>query len=516
MPENTNRHNHPPDGEAQFNTTLSTMYVRASASSIPHSEEPMEQPELEPNFVCDYCGTMHLGEPEINRGNFSLCEGCVTQGANVCEGCEEHITSPFSRYTAPSGERLCSYCFSESYTSCHGCHEIFEWDDVEDFSNMRLCRSCWNDGEGSWQTCEGCEGVYYFDELRERGAHGLMCASCARELGPIRDVSYEVDGEARSTRSFGVEIEVEFGMDEADVPWELGYYHSGEPAPDCFYSGWRGEYDGSLDGGGEFISPPLEGAGGLAEIINTFRTLEWEDAEIRNTCGQHISVGVGAYHRQVLVQRLSLALEEALFATTGAYGRMTRNSYAERLKDEAGDYIRGGNAYGSRTCICGLRDWNGTVEFRYPPGTLVAAQGAINVGLTQLVVQLVFEFLSEDEIDELVERSMELELDQGISRHERVHAQVMLGLRLFCDVGGWAKGGDFLGMPYDPAKPATVTVRDAYHTYANRSAVTLPSEEEILRRLERQISNFYRRMGAKPEQLVEALGMFGIATPVSA
>jgi hypothetical protein len=93
----------------------------------------------------------------------------------------------------------------------------------------------------------------------------------------------------------------------------------------------------------------------------------------------------------------------------------------------------------------------------------------------------------------------------------------MLGLRLFCDVGGWAKGGDFLGMPYDPAKPATVKVTDRYHSYANRSPVTLPSEEEILRRLERQISNFYRRMGAKPEQLVEALGMFGIEhAPVSA
>jgi hypothetical protein len=270
-------------------------------------------------------------------------------------------------------------------------------------------------------------------------------------------------------------------------PFALGGYASRTLAGPEFISGWRAEEDCTVDA--EIISPPLSGPEGLAEIIHTFSILENAGARMGSAAGQHVTVGMpfGTY-ADMYIQKLMYAMEESMFALTGAYHRMYNRAYSSRMKYSY-DLDMGRQEY-ERECVAHIRD-SERVEFRYPPGTLNSSQIAINVGVTQLIARLSDE-LSRHEIDELYEESKRIE-QSNLPKHERIHEQVQLGLMVLADYG-WHVSGQMDGLPYDPTRETVARIQDFAHNHDEY--VELPDRSSIVARIQRQLGNFYQRMAA--------------------
>lgn len=442
---------------------------------------------------CDWCSHLtYDDEVVITRGK-TLCPSC-DQSAEECERCETLVSGWDLKRLVMCAQSVCPDCFTEIGGRCDLCKDFEHEEDLVSIDDCdTVCRSCY---ESNYTSCYSCgNAVHDSDASYHPPTEEHYCYYCFEELPGNLEHTVAADIVAGKVRDggygFGVEIETEF-VDHC--PFELGGYHEKTPAEaEYFIGGWRAEDDGSLDNGGEFVSPPLMGSAGIAEILYTYDVLRDNGAVMRRTCGQHVTVQVksayvdgdyiGEYYMQLRVQRLTVALEEALIALTGAFYRLNEQ-YCYRIKKSG---ITTGNA--DRQITCGLKD-DGLVEFRYPPGTFSPSQLAMNVGLTQLIVKLAAT-MTEDEIESLVSRSLEIETGSG-STVGIVHAQVMMGLE-FLRSHGWHANGDMDGLPYDPSAAPTVELQD----YENGHPVTqvLPSGDDIARRMHRQLTNFYRRMG---------------------
>lgn len=465
----------------------------AAICAILEELTPEELPE------CECCTEEFNPENSgMDNSTHTLCGDCLETFYSHCVECSGlHQHDDMARVC---DDWVCERCQRRYYSECDRCGTLEHDDNMHRDDNIAVCERCY---DRCYYTCENCgclipEGYAHSDDYGD----GVYCEDCYLEHTPdnTRDVEYTLDNSLLPRvpdhpRTFGVEIEVEF---DGGCPFTIGGYHSDYPAPpEYFYGGWHGEEDGSLDDGGEFISPPLNGFGGIAEIIATYRTLKNHDARVSRNTGQHVTVQVpGSYHEkldnQLKVQRLAIAVEEALIASTGSFYRLNYH-YCRRLKHTGSDVSKKSQIYG-RTIVCGIKH-SGLVEFRYPPGTLNPAQAALNIGLCQLIVDAACK-MSDADIDAVVAASCEIE-SEYISERQRVHKQIQLGLQFFAD-WGWHPGGTFTGLGYDAAQPHTVKLYD--YCRGHRDTVTLPCEDEILARLTRQLAHFYNKMGA-PELL---------------
>lgn len=135
--------------------------------------------------------------------------------------------------------------------------------------------------------------------------------------------------------TYGVEIEC-FLPTTHRIP--VGAYHVGVQVPGL-PPGWRAQRDGSLHTrnghqyGVEIVSPVLSGTAGLQQIALVTRTLRAWGAEVNESCGLHVHVGVRPDDPRSINNLLwSVAnFETAIYASTGTTRRMT-GSYSRTIK----------------------------------------------------------------------------------------------------------------------------------------------------------------------------------------
>lgn len=462
---------------------------------ITSPEETPAEPEQEETryYYCDHCGFKRTGDPALSN---MPEQPHYMNARNVCSECVRFYftcvicSGPEIKHAYPGADMsVCYQCYRSRYFRCGQCDDTKDIGERDVSFSRDTCKSCIS----KMETCMHCSEKL-FPSRGHTIADGVLCRRCAHRSGLIRgDVIYEIIPHGRhDCQTFSVEAEVEF---EDGCPWELGDYHSHWEADSYdFYPGWLAEEDGSLACGGEFIGPILSGAGGMAEIISTFNTLKGRGASIRSSCGQHTTVQAPQSDLDTLVkvQKLTAVLEDALFATTGAYQRMRNGApYVYRLKHEQHDIrdLQHGYNVGTRECVAHIRDMGGAViEFRYPPGTLSPEQACINIGLCKMVTQLAVQ-LTNNDVNEWLKLAVALMPTQN--DRDTIHQQVLLGLQIIVDLGEWHTHGSMMGLPYNPDEETEVCLKVYGDT---RNCIILPTRKQILKRMQQQVVKFYTRM----------------------
>jgi hypothetical protein len=437
---------------------------------------------------CERCNdlthndAMHKGARDQGQ---ELCTDCVERHMAVCDDCDDILETDYA-YRVNGNGTVCPSCWDTGeYVACNYCSDLFSAGTMESDDYNDLCRDCYRN---YYFRCDSCEGVFHDNNYGDNGAE--ECGGSGEDASWYsRNVSATVvSGTPRNDGlTFGVEVETMF---DGGSPWDLGEYQSSTPAPMDFISGWKGEEDCTVDG--EFISPPLLGPEGLAEIAVTFNILKANGAHMDYHAGQHTTVSTG-HTCPCRVMQVTLLCEEALFAATGAFGRMT-NSYATSIKQSGMSHRvhSGDGLYRHHTCANIRGQGSNLIEFRYPPGTLQPEQMVMNVGLTKLMVQIA-ESISEAELKKLLKDSLATEANCDMNREEKVHEHVKLGLWMIAHFGDWHRDGEMKGLLYDPDDAPTVELKD--HSHDHNIEITLPGRGEILGRMTRQITSFYGKMG---------------------
>lgn len=137
-----------------------------------------------------------------------------------------------------------------------------------------------------------------------------------------------------SDLTFGVELETTISRD-SQIP--VGGYHCGADVPG--FPGWKAERDGSISYGpgqkpAEFVSPVLQGADGIRNVLAMVEHIKANGGEVNTSCGFHVHVGVkGLTASQIKrVVRAFAKHEKALYASTGTT-RREQGSYCHPIKD---------------------------------------------------------------------------------------------------------------------------------------------------------------------------------------
>ena len=134
--------------------------------------------------------------------------------------------------------------------------------------------------------------------------------------------------------AFGIEFETTLPAND-DTP--IGRYHAGVQVP-WLPAGWRAENDSSIKTfapnrkGCEFVSPKLQGAEGVKQVIAAIDAINAHGARVNHTCGLHITIEWNG-DAGALARLISLVgnHEKAIFASTGTK-RREQTVYAKRIK----------------------------------------------------------------------------------------------------------------------------------------------------------------------------------------
>lgn len=496
------------------------------------------------NEVCDGCEhafvqcvdcnePVHESQYVIIEDGDYICHHCNEDRLPVCTDCEHAIAGYVREH---DGDSYCRDCYSENFSTCDHCNDTEYRRDLAQYPNIELCDYC----DDRYFTCVDCEDRIHENYMNENFAGNLVCDDCDRSRyedddyyedgqcdcadcresrgdgyespsGGRRDVESEILGGTPryNTQTMGAELEVKF---DGGVPFYLGGYGSGSPAREPFFSGWRAERDCTVDA--EFPSPILSGSAGLAEMIETAKLLTANGATVDSDCGQHVTVSVPNANSRtpVNVQRLTYAVEDAMYALTGAYRRM-HSDYAPRMKNcpYGTSDLKSKYRFSERQISVNIRD-NELAEFRYPPGTLNSEQMAINVGIAQLVAQLAGGLFSESEIDDMFDEAIDIEENPDLSHDEKIHEHVKHGITILAHMG-WSVDGEMPGLPYDPRDPVSVKLEDFSHP--KTTYTRLPECNEILARMQRQLHTFYSKTSLGNDELNETLEIMGLPAHVS-
>lgn len=202
--------------------------------------------------VCDWCGaeversTMHTAG---NVGRQEICESCYNDSFE-CDACgDRHPQS--EHYTMNNGDWVCEHCVEDTLT-CDHCGERFYQDS---------------------------EYIQYYDSVEQ-----YRCSDCAPDETEEVENSVAINtdrypaqnGEIlKSKRFFGIELEAS------------GYYDGVD-----MVQGWGSTYDGSLDEGREFVSPPMRGFKAEEEIKEMCDNISNENMHATAQCGYHIHIDV--------------------------------------------------------------------------------------------------------------------------------------------------------------------------------------------------------------------------------
>lgn len=159
------------------------------------------------------------------------------------------------------------------------------------------------------------------------------------------------------TVTFGVELET--GIPQENINFQIGSYHhgialtTGPMTADGNF--WRAERDGSLrfpiSRGVEFVSPILQGADGVRNLLNMIRWIkELHNGRTNDSCGLHIHIGIKSIlgenptNEEITeyVAKLAAVVNintQGIYAQTGK--RRDSSRYCCPLNDQIGRHLRG-------------------------------------------------------------------------------------------------------------------------------------------------------------------------------
>lgn len=441
---------------------------------------------------------------------FSLtaCEGCN----NVFLRCARYDF----RYEIPEWVQMvasnyCPSCLGDSdwATYCEGCRQYYPesymlTDVVRGSNDLSWCDDCC---ENYTNICEDCDRRYSdscYCERSQTDQYVPRSSRYDRFRATSCEVSFSDEVPVAGLPTFGVEVESEW---DGDAPYTGEYhgYHETEPP---FLSGWRAETDGSLSNGCEFISPPLLGAAGMAEVSVMLDIVHREGGSMRGSCGQHVHIGHPDRDSAWRPQVVTAVVEDFLIATTGSWKRWY-STYAPHVKDQRlPEWIRQNhqrrrpeqiNGY---RCTSSATDY-GTVEFRYPTGTLNDTQFALNLGLCQMVMRLgrdtdiptlrgmaLGAAMNFEEYRNLTYDVHPEEQDLRRATWDMVSRSVLISSQLLRENGLSSKQA-WRDLPYDTLNPPTCIVVDV--SRGIKHEVELPGQRDLMKRLRRQIGRFTMR-----------------------
>lgn len=151
-----------------------------------------------------------------------------------------------------------------------------------------------------------------------------------QEYSPVLSKNAKVFGQLLGNTTFGCELEAAVGA----CPDHLQYRHG---VVTC--------RDGSLDGGPEFVTVPLEGAKGIQNLYNLSNVLK-ERCDININCSLHIHTGNIPLTRMYIVAlyMLGLKIQDELFLMFPGFKVDPRNikkkNYCQKLKNLSIHYLQ--------------------------------------------------------------------------------------------------------------------------------------------------------------------------------
>lgn len=196
---------------------------------------------------------------------------------------------------------------------------------------------------------------------------------------------------------FGVEIET-IASDDAvrNHGLRIGAYRHGIQVP-YLPPGWTAEADGSIDasGGGhrcEIVSPILQGAAGLAQVVEVIKILNDKNHRVNSSCGIHVHANWRReWPSEALARLVTMVayVEKGLYAITGTKAR-ERGRFCNGVRRHGTVGIARRNLSRLRYHVLNLSNLahgtKDTVEFRAWSGSLNAIKVA---GWVQVCLGLV-------------------------------------------------------------------------------------------------------------------------------
>lgn len=304
------------------------------------------------------------------------------------------------------------------------------------------------------------------------------------------------------TISFGVEIEcflpVQFVRQHGI---SIGRWHNGHELPSPpFPEYWRIERDSSVEiNSGEYeavelVSPVLQGAEGMREVMRVCALLQDAGALVNKTCGAHVHVsstsiigqGEGnnvfdslSHHaRYEFLQQVFATVtqhELALYAASGLASRI-HNKYCATVKGQWSPSIRNLDSVRSyvddKYRVLNIRNFwrSGTLEFRVFAGAIAPVRWLSYIGTAIGICQL------------------GISLDAAVFNNDKYSEQswvdelVALQKRL-----GWRGGGELLGFPlpiWDEYGKAVLDLQQTMATIFNDEAPNTDNAPHIAAVLE--------------------------------
>ncbi len=202
--------------------------------------------------------------------------------------------------------------------------------------------------------------------------------------------------------TYGVEIET-IAADSAvrNEGLRIGPYRHGIQVP-YRPQGWKAEADGSINNGNgghkcEIVSPVLQGAEGLAQVVDVLNTLQAKKHHLNASCAVHVHVGWRRdWPSEALARLVTIVayVEKGLYSITGTKSR-ERGTYCGGVrkygneKDAKPNLDR--NRYHALNLTNLARGTKDTVEFRVFSGSLNAVKV---IGWIQVCLGLVERALS--------------------------------------------------------------------------------------------------------------------------
>jgi len=250
---------------------------------------------------CSDCGEWELEEDGFvtDIGDF-ICQTCYENEYFTCEECGEvHHMDDAVRVDAGTRweQYVCSDCADRRYYRCVACGDYFSLNvaDITDGDEC-VCPRC--NRRDEYHRCADCGSIFHEDNgYWSESEQEWYCDSCAddhRHSGNFHEYGYKPDPEfqrrmgedARTTLTFGVELEVDDGEDKNDLCSDLA---------DLSLPIYM-KHDGSLhEEGVEIVTHPCSLAYHQyqlrwAEISRICRRHGYKSHETE-TCGLHIHVG---------------------------------------------------------------------------------------------------------------------------------------------------------------------------------------------------------------------------------
>ncbi len=315
--------------------------------------------------TCDACEDTILTDDAIvdSFGN-RYCADCHGRYYHFCNACGEQVNN--NRRWVHEGQTYCNSCRERFANNCCDCGQLVRGYDICRSEDAIYCPTCF---DNTYTYCYRCDTSYRRDEMTE-DSNGFLCEACEsrRECWDMKVFEPEENTceEIESKRTFGVEIETDRCSGYSQIyPTTI----------------WGCINDYSISGK-EFISPPLSGDKGLAEIRGFCEEACTRQWRVNSTCGLHIHIGMGdlsptALQRVAYAYHLTYKLWSAFVSPERDGNRMCgapRCSIEDILEINTDDY-EGWDIFVSKQDRFEFLNWrafivHGTVEFRGLEGTL--------------------------------------------------------------------------------------------------------------------------------------------------